>query len=432
VNEKQNDLKTSNAKGLKPDLDLGVGSKRYRSLSKWIMSAILVAVIAFILSLWFANNDGSSVRYKTAEVRLGSLSIKVTATGTLEPVNQVDVGSEISGTIKQVLVDFNSRVTKGQVLAVLDTKQLQARVNQAEATLQLAQAKVEEAQATLVESRDKDKRMQALAAQGLCAQEDCDAARAAFNRAKAGLSSAKAQVVQAQASLDAEMTNLQKATIYSPIDGIVLKRNVEPGQTVAASLQTPVLFTLAENLTQMELQVAVDEADVGQVKEGQSAIFTVDAYSDKNFPAEITEVHLAPQTVEGVVTYEAVLRVDNSELLLRPGMTATADILVNQIENVLLVPNQALRFSPPTNKPQSTSQGGSLFSKLMPRPPRPNKQAKEASVDRKHQKVWALSNGNLEEIPIKVGVTDGSFTQVMNSDLEVGTQVVTDIVNSGR
>jgi len=429
VNEIQHELKTVNDKGLNT-LSLGTRSKGARRKLQWVLAVSVVVIISIVVVLWVSGGETRSVHYKTAEVKSGNLSVKVTATGTLEPVNQVDVGSEISGTIREVLVDFNSRVTKGQVLAVLDTKQLQARVNQAKATLQLAEAKVDEAEATLVETRAKDKRMQTLALQGLCAQEDCDAARATYNRAKASVASAKAQVVQAQASLDAEMTTFQKATIYSPINGIVLKRNVEPGQTVAASLQTPVLFTLAENLTQMELQVDVDEADVGQVSVGQKAVFNVDAYPDKNFPAEITEVHLAPQTVEGVVTYEAVLRVDNSELLLRPGMTATADIMVKKLENILLVPNQALRFVPPVTRQKSASSGGSLFSKLMPRPPRQSKEAKDSTVDAKHQKVWVQINGELTAVAITVGATDGSFTQVLDGKIESGMNVVIDVANS--
>ncbi|WP_455376114.1 efflux RND transporter periplasmic adaptor subunit [Kaarinaea lacus] len=429
---KQDEFKPASEKDSSVNLKLGAGDKPRTVALKWIFAVAAVVVVGIILWLWLSDSDTRSVHYKTAEVVQGNLTVKVTATGTLEPVNQVDVGSEVSGTIREVRVDFNTRVTQGQVLAVLDTKQLQARVNQARASLQLAKARVEEATATVEETREKNKRMQALASKGLCAQEDCDAALATYNRAKASLASTKAQVVQAKAALDAEMTTLQKATIYSPINGIVLKRNVEPGQTVAASLQTPVLFTLAENLTQMELQVDVDEADVGQVSEGQKAVFSVDAYPDKNFPAEITEVHLAPQTVEGVVTYEAVLRVDNSELLLRPGMTATADIEVKTLENVLLVPNQALRFVPPVARQRTTSSGGSLFSKLMPRPPRAQKQAKEASVDVKRQRVWTLRNGDLVAVTISVGATDGSFTQVTAGDVKPDMLVVTDAISNSR
>lgn len=354
----------------------------------------------------------------------------VTATGTLEPVNQVDVGSEISGTIEKVNVDFNDQVSQGQILAVLDTDQLQARVNQAAASLELAKAKVEEAMATVRENKQKNARQLALAARGLCSQEDCDAAQAAFDRAQASLSSAKAQVVQAQASLETEKTTLRKATIYSPISGIDLKRNVEPGQTVAASLQTPVLFTLAEDLTQMELQVDVDEADVGQVKQGQDAVFTVDAYPNKQFPAKITEVHLAPQKVEGVVTYKTVLRVDNSDLLLRPAMTATADITVNKVQNVLLIPNAVLRFSPPAKQENTSSESDSLLSKIMPHPPRrTSKQAKESSVI-KQQKVWTLHDGELVDVPVTIGATDGSFTEIVAGDIQPGMLVVVDIVTT--
>ncbi len=214
--------------------------------------------------------------------------------------------------------DFNDRVNQGQVLASIDTDQLQARVNQAQAALQMARATVKQSEATVVETRKILARSTELAKKEMCSEQDCDAAQAAYDRAVADLAGARAQVVQAQASLDAESTTLAKATIHSPINGIVLDRDVEPGQTVAAAFQTPVLFTLAENLTQMELHVDVDEADVGQVAQGQIAKFTVDAYANKNFPAKIIEVHFASQTVDGVVTYETVLSVENSDLLLRP------------------------------------------------------------------------------------------------------------------
>jgi HlyD family secretion protein len=411
--------------------NLGTGSKAHRHVIGWIITAVVFILLAGLALFWFADGNSQSIRYKTSEVKQGDLTVTVTATGTLEPVNQVDVGSEISGTIKQVNVDFNDHVTQGQVLAVLDTDQLQARVNQAKASLELAKAKVAEAMATVQENKQKNQRQLALEAKGLCSQEDCDAAKAAYERAQAGLASAKAQVVQAQASLDAEKTTLRKATIHSPINGIVLKRNVEPGQTVAASLQTPVLFTLAENLTQMELQVDVDEADVGQVEKGQDAIFTVDAYPNKQFPAKITEVHLAPKTVEGVVTYETVLRVDNSELFLRPGMTATADITVKKMQNVLLVPNAALRFTPPAKEDQTSSESGSLISKLMPHPPRRPAKQNHGSANSKQQKVWTLSEGKLVAIPVTVGATDGSFTEVVAGDIKAGMSVVIDTVSTG-
>jgi len=364
-------------------LDAG-GSRRGRFL-KW--GALTVALVAVIV-VWrgLGHDEAERPRFRTAEVALGDLTVEVTATGTLEPVNQVEVGTEVSGTIRRVLVDFNDRVKQGEVLAELNTDQFQARVNQANAALELARAQVAQSEATLVETRNALKRARELGAKNLNSPQDRDTAQAAFDRAVADLARSKAQVVQAAASLDAEKVTLSKATIHSPIQGIVLSRNVEPGQTVAASFQTPVMFTLAENLAQMELHVGVDEADVGQVREGQDATFTVAAYPDRHFPARITEVHFASQTVAGVVTYETVLSVDNSDLLLRPGMTATADIVVQKLENVMLVPNAALRFSPPM--PAAAPQAGnrSLLGQLFPRPFRPNKRPGEGEPA-----AWASS-----------------------------------------
>ena len=280
----------------------------------------------------------------------GNLTVVVTATGTLEPVNQVDVGSELSGIIDIVEVDYNDRVELGQVLARLDTDKLQAEVLQSQAALEAAQAKILEAQATVLETHLKSQRCDRLAVKKMCSQEDVDSSVAAYKRARAEEGSARAQVAEARAKLGADQTNFAKAVIHSPIDGIVLVRNVEPGQTVAATLQAPVLFTLAEDLAKMELHVDVDEADVGLVEAGQTAHFTVDAYPERTFPARITQVRFGSQTVDGVVTYETVLNVDNSDLSLRPGMTATADITVKRIENAILVPNAALRFTPPVQK----------------------------------------------------------------------------------
>ena len=309
---------------------LGVGqySNRRSHYIKWsgIITAIIIVVI--VTTQLFGNGNSQTFLYKTAKVARGNLSVTVTATGTLEPVNQVEVGSEISGTIKTVQVDFNDHIKQGHVLAIMVTDQQQAKVNQAKAELELAKSQVKLAEVTVVETKTKLRRATELKKEDMFSAEDYGTAQAEFGRAQASLLSAKAQVVKAQASLDAQQITLAKATIHSPIKGIVLDRDVEPGQTVAASLQTPVLFTLAEDLTKMELHVDVDEADVGQVMEGQDAKFTVDAYVDRSFPAKITEVHFASQTVDGVVTYETVLWVDNSDLLLRPGMTATTDILV--------------------------------------------------------------------------------------------------------
>lgn len=413
---------------------LGVGqySNRRSHYIKWggIITAIIIVVIVAIQL--FGNGNSPTFFYKTAEVVRGNLSITVTATGTLEPVNQVEVGSEISGTIKTVQVDFNDHIKQGQVLAVMVTDQQQAKVNQAKAELELAEAQVKQAEVTVFETKNKFHRAKELKKKDVYSGEDYDTAQAEYGRAKTSLLIAKAQVVEAQASLDAQQITLAKATIHSPIKGIVLDRDVEPGQTVAASLQTPVLFTLAEDLTKMELHVDVDEADVGQVKEELDAKFTVDAYVDRSFPAKITEVHFASQTVDGVVTYETVLWVDNSELLLRPGMTATADILVKQIDNALLIPNAALRFTPPAKDEQASKSSGNFMSQLMPRPPRDTKTRSRANENKNQPTVWILRDGKTIAIPVSTGSTNGIMTEVTSGDIKPGMAVIVSTMSSGQ
>jgi len=267
-----------------------------------------------------------------------------------------------------------------------------------------------------------------LLSKGLSSQENLDIAEAAFKRAEASRAIAAAQVIQAEAVLDAEQTALSKAVIRSPIDGIVLKRSIEPGQTVAASFQAPVLFTLAEDLTKMELHVDIDEADVGQVRVGQSASFTVDAYPDRRFPGKILKVYNAPQVVQDVVTYEAILAVDNSALLLRPGMTATADIIVKRVEDALLVPNAALRFTPPA---QGDSRGSNR--PLLPGPPLPEKDLSRAIVPgQAQQRVWTLEAGRPVMVPLTIGVTDGRMTEVVEGDLAAGMPLLVDVVRAAR
>lgn len=264
-------------------------------------------------------------------------------------------------------------------------------------------------------------------------QTDLDTAKANLARSKADEASAKASVAQAEAALNVVRTDLQKAVIVSSINGVVLKRSIEPGQTVAASFQAPILFTLAEDLTQMELQVDVDEADVGQVCKGQEATFTVDAYPDRTFPAHITQVRYGSQTVDGVVTYKTVLKVDNSSLALRPGMTATAVITVNRKENALLVPNTALRFAPSTTNGKSQTRSRGLVGMLLPRPPGLDaKKTDEPDSKAKEQRVWTLRNGELAAITITKGLTDGVRTEVLAGLLEPGTPLVTDEVTVRR
>ncbi len=400
-------------------------STRRRRFGWLFMLAALVVVIGAVFFLLSRGQEAT--RFVTATAERGALRISVSATGELEPVNQVDVGTEVSGTIRTVPVNFNDRVSQGQILARLDTDELEAQVLQARASLKAADAGVAQTRATVEESRLKRERCLELARKAMCTQEDLDTAQASYLRAEADVASAEAQVEVARAALDAHETRLEKAEIRSPIDGLVLARLIEPGQTVAASLQTPVLFVLAEDLADMELHIDVDEADVGLVRERQTATFTVDAYPERLFPAIITQVRFAPETEGGVVTYETVLQVDNQELLLRPGMTATAEILVAEIPDALLVPNAALRYRPPLDSDQAADNGGP-FNGAWPHSSGGNASHRNSTTIRSDSPVlWTLRDGEPVAVPVQTGLTDGMQTEIVGGELTAGDVLVTGI-----
>ncbi|RDD62458.1 efflux RND transporter periplasmic adaptor subunit [Ferruginivarius sediminum] len=413
----------------KPDLEAIVGAKRRgwrRLLPAWPLALALLVLgggATAYLTYVAAGPDGER-RYITQAVTRGSLTVTVTATGTIEPTDEVEISSELSGMIEEVLVDYNDRVEKGQRLARLDTDKLEAQVRHARATLMAREAAVDEARATVAEKAADFERMRQLAAKDFASQQTLDAARAAHERAKAGLASAQADVEVARADLNVDETNLAKACICSPIDGVVLDRNVDPGQYVATSLQAPVLFTLADDLRRMELQVDVDEADVGQVREGQQATFTVDAYPDRTFPARISEVRYAPETVEGVVTYTAVLSIDNSDLSLRPGMTAVADIVVRDVTDALLVPNAALRFTPPATEDNGGDDG--FLEILLPRPPQFRAPSENVAANGRRT-LWILKDGAPAPVTVEVGPSDGANTVIAESDIAAGQRVIVDV-----
>ena len=411
--------------------------RRFR-LQRWLAAGVLLAVSAALF--WYQRDTpAASPQYKTQPLRRGDLKVQVTATGNLAPVNQVQVGSELSGIIKSVEVDFNDRVKAGQVLARLDTSKLAAQVLQSRASLEASRAKVLQAGATVAETTRNLERLQSVmaASQGRAvSRHDLEAAQAALDRARAEQASAEASVGQNEALLKTIETDLAKTVIYSPINGVVLTRSVEPGQTVAASLQAPVLFALAEDLTKMELHVDVDEADVGRVAIGQAASFTVDAYPERTFPARISQVRYGSKTVDGVVTYETLLAVDNSDLSLRPGMTATANITVMEVHDALLAPNAALRFAPPErsngNSGKSREGGGSVLSKLFPRPQHAAPARKEVNNHgvKKPQRLWLVREGNLAPLQVTTGASDGTFTEITSGELQAGQEVVVDLVNA--
>lgn len=353
--------KTKNASEAQLLETLGIdGAKRG---GRWTITVVVVVVIAGAIAFWqLRNGNKKPPSYRTVAASLGEMKLSVTATGTLQGVDTVEVGTEVSGKVVEVLVDFNEQVKRGQVLARIDPEQLEARVEEAGAQLLAARASVRNAQASEKEANVKLERTTRLVERGLLARQELDTATAAADRAAASRASSMAQETVATASLRAARTNAGRANVVAPIDGVVLSRTVEPGQTVAASLQAPVLFTLARDLTAMTLRVDVDEADVGKVKEGQKASFAVSAWPEREFESAVVSVRNVPKTAQAsgsatVVTYEAVLSVDNADGLLRPGMTATATIVTEHREDILLVPTAALRFTPPEDIATRTQAG---------------------------------------------------------------------------
>jgi HlyD family secretion protein len=409
---------------------LSQGTARWR-WGRWLIGLVAVLVMTFGgARLLQSNNTADIPRYVTETVTRGELHVKVSATGTLQPTNTVDVGSELSGLIDAVFVDENDSVNKGQVLARLDTSKLQDAITKSEAALASAQARLAQANATVKESTASLERLREVSRLSdgkVPSKAEMETAEATLERAAGERGSALASVKEAQATLSSERTNLAKASIRSPINGVVLKRSVEPGQTVAASLQVATLFTIAEDLRQMELEVAVDEADVGQVKAGQQAVFTVDAYPDRSFSAGVIRVAYGSTKTGDVVSYTAVLIVENDDFSLRPGMTASAEIASASVTNVLLVPNAALRFTPPT---PSASGGGRGFS-LLPRPPGSTPRQTEATpVKSGGHQVYVLRDGALVAVPVTTGLSDGRHTAITAGDLSEGTPVVTDVAGA--
>jgi HlyD family secretion protein len=413
-----------------PTASAVIGSGRR---TRWPLWGAMVLVLLAALAWWFTRGQAGEGRlqYQTSPATTGALVVSVSATGNLQPTNKVDVGSELSGIVEAVTVQVNDRVRKGQVLASLDPAKLQDTVARSQAALAQAEAQVQQAQATVKETRASLARLREvhqLSGGQVPAATELASAEASLDRAVASEASTRASVQQAQATLRSDRTNLAKAQIRSPIDGVVLARKVEPGQTVAASLQAPTLFTLAENLAQMQLEVNVDEADVGQVKAGQLAQFSVDAYPDRRYPAVIQRVGLGSQTSNNVVSYLTVLKVDNADLSLRPGMTATADITTLSVDGALLVPNAALRWSPPAAPAAAASR--SIVSSLIPRMPGGgSRQAGNAARPKRgvQQRVWVLgADGQPQAVAVMVGASDGRLTQITGGALQAGQAVITD------
>lgn len=403
----------------------GAPRRWWQRRSLW---AVLVLLAAGAIAAWFwlgQRDAAAAPRYQTQPVTRGALTVTVTASGTLQPIRQVAIGSELSGTVARVHVDVNDRVAKGQVLVELDDARLRDQVAGSRAALAAAESALQQARATAAEARDTLARLRDVHQRSggqVPSAAELAAAEAAAARGEAAVASAQANVAQARATLSSNETNLRKAAIRSPIDGVVLSRAVEPGNAVAASLQAVTLFTLAEDLTKMKLQVNVDEADVGQVREQQAATFTVSAYANRRYPARIVRVGYGPTTKDNVVTYLADLSVNNDDLSLRPGMTATATITTVEHADVMRVPNAALRYSPSAAAP--APQGSSLVTSMIPRPPRTGGARSAGTNIAQVRQVWVLDEGQPRAVPVTPGVTDGRLTEVTSDVLRPGMAVI--------
>jgi HlyD family secretion protein len=414
--------KTSGA----PDLAaiLATSGSRHKK-RRWIWPTVFIVLVAAAAGAYsYFGSSGPRYDYTTQPAKRGGLSVIVTATGSVQPTDQVDISSELSGTVRKVHVSYNSAVKQGDVLAELDTNKQEADVQSARAQLASARANVLKAEAEAASAKNSFDRLTGLVSNRISTQQELDAAKFTYDSALATKAVNEASVLSAEANLRLSELNLVKLKIVSPIDGIVLTRDVDPGATVASSLNAPVLFTIAGDLKRMELQVAVDEADVGNVREGQTAKFSVDAYPERNFPATIQAVRFASETVSNVVTYKAILTVDNADLLLRPGMTATADITVQSVTDSLLVPNAALRYSPPTT---ARSRGNFLTRLFSPPRPRGNRGGND-DASGAGRAVWVLRAGVPTRIQVETGPTDGQFTVLKSGEIKDGDLLIIDAV----
>lgn len=402
----------------------------WRRGTVWVVVGLVVlAGAGYYFWQLNAKNNAAPV-FVTETVGRGNLTLTVAANGTLQPTRSVSIGSELSGTVLRVLVDVNDRVKKGQVLVELDTAKLNDQVARSRAALAAATAKVAQTVATVKEAQGNLGRLEEVARLSggkVPSKAELDTGRAVLERAQADETSARANVRDAKAAAATDETNLSKASIRSPTDGVVLTRTVDPGNAVAASLQAVTLFTVAEDLAKLRLQVNVDEADVGSVKVGQKASFTVSAYPSRKYPATITRVAYGSTTTDNVVTYVTYLEVDNTDLSLRPGMTASSTITSTERSNVLLVPNMALRFTPSQagGSPQAAKSGTSIVSSLMPRMPRGGAR-KSASGTGASRQVWVLREGEAVAVSVTPGISDGRMTEIVAGELQAGAQVITD------
>ncbi len=365
----------------------------------WLIAGLLsLLVVAAVAATWWALDERSTVRYVTAPVAKGAVTRTVTSTGTVNPELTIIVGAAVSGIIQELYCDYNTKVKKGQVCAKIDPRPYQTVVDQNKANLAVAKAQLEKDKANLTYAKLALGREATLLPTHAVSQDAYDSAKSTYDQALAQITFDEATIQQRQASLDAAQVNLDYADIVSPVDGTVVSRNVTMGQTVASSFQTPTLFLIASDLSKMEVDANVSESDVGGIKPGNKATFTVDAYAKRTFEGTVTQVRQSPQTVQNVVTYDIVISVNNSDLALMPGMTAASRIVIDQRDDVIRVPNQALRYVP---------------------------KGLAGAVQSGKAQIWVVRDGNPVAIPVVAGLDDDNFTEIVSGDVRPGDLVIT-------
>lgn len=430
---------------------------------KWIIliSACGVIIIAVLLLIIFSGNGSNGIKYKTEAIKKGNIEAIVSTTGTVNPVTLVEVGSQVSGRISKIYVDFNSHVKKDQVVAEIDPSQLLTRIKQNEANYESSKAALEKTKVAQENLAKQYQRALKLFEKELISFEEKESVEAQYLSAKTEVQAAEARLMQSKSQLDSSNVDLDYSVIKSPIDGVVILRSINVGQTVAASFQSPVLFKIANDLAKMQVECSIDEADIGKVKEGQDAKFTVDAFPDEEFKGKVTQVRFSSEIIQNVVTYSTIVSVENPELKLRPGMTATVNIITGTAENVLLVPNSATRFTPPLSQDEMIAMFQKLRAEMMQRRgeatgAQPGGQTgglatggfpagasggqapaggffggnhaggEESQRRKQFSRVWILEkNGELRPIFIRTGVTDDNYIEVKWGDLKEGQLVIT-------
>jgi HlyD family secretion protein len=375
---------------------LAPGGPNRPGRKRWIIIAALCAVAIAAVAVWWSAPGGVTVRYATAPVTMGPISDSVTATGTVNPELTIIVGTYVSGVIQELSCDYNTQVRRGQSCAKIDPRLYQSTVDQAAAALAIAKAQLEKDKASLAYAKVTFERAASLVQSKSVSKDAYDLARSAYDQAIAQIAFDEATIQQRQAALDNAQVNLDYTNIVSPVDGTVVSRNVTMGQTVAASFQTPTLFLIATDLTKMQVDANVSESDIGGIRQGNKATFTVDAYAKRSFEGTVTQVRQSPQTVQNVVTYDVVVSVDNSDLALKPGLTAATQIIVDQRSNVLRVPNQALRYVPTGTAIRDSDQA----------------------------RVWMLRDGKPVSVQVSTGLDDDTYTEIVQGDLKRGDRVI--------